>query len=94
VCVFSLFVRFWDEFLTLSDRLPSAHQLRQSLDDIRSALPRLIGIFSLLFFVILLWSMMATVLYHGTRQGDEIFPDFVDTLIQFFILVTTANCEL
>ncbi|KFO89953.1 Two pore calcium channel protein 2, partial [Buceros rhinoceros silvestris] len=78
-----------------SELLPSLWQIRRAFRSIRNTLPEITYVFLLFMFSLLMFSLMALKLFGErnlqTAEGLPYFRNYLETVFDLYVLVTTAN---
>mmetsp|Transcript_26804 Transcript_26804/g.68908 ORF Transcript_26804/g.68908 Transcript_26804/m.68908 type:complete len:856 (-) Transcript_26804:278-2845(-) len=66
-------------------------RLRNAFSNIFKTIPDFFDILFLLVIVLVIFSWVGLLLFNGTAEGDEYFPDLGMSMMNLHILITTAN---
>lgn len=65
--------------------------LRSIIENIFKTIPTILNILSTLFFFLFMYSFTGVLLFAGSQEGDQYFPNLNEAFYNMFILLTTAN---
>ena len=64
---------------------------QRELLSVLKMIPQIIYILAMLAIVVLFYAWFGVVLFYGTEQGDETFPNLIEGVWTLWICITTAN---